>query len=353
MKIESVKKSRLAEVDYTNLGFGDYFSDHMVTCEFSDGVWGEPSIVPFAPIEMSPAALALHYGQTVFEGLKAFRGTDDHKIRLFRVDRNAARLTASCTRLCIPAPDESLVIESIKQLVMLDQDWAPSRRGEALYVRPVLMATEPHLAVRPASQYRLLIFTSPVCEYFARVKSPLYLKAEERYTRAPLGGTGYAKTASNYSVTLRPMNDSVEDGFDQILWLDGQEHRYVEEAGQMNMFFRLGDSVVTPDLSGTILPGVTRESVLMLLSDMDITATERRLSMDELFQAQIEGELYEAFGAGTASVVVPIGRIRHHDDDLCFPDEQPGNLCPKLYDRILGIQHGELEDRHSWMIPLE
>jgi len=149
------------------------------------------------------------------------------------------------------------------------------------------------------------------------------------------------------------MNDSVEDGFDQILWLDGQEHRYVEEAGQMNMFFRLGDSVVTPDLSGTILPGVTRESVLTLLADMGVTATERRLSMDELFQAQKEGELCEAFGAGTASVVVPIGRIRHQEDDLCFPEDQPGNLCPKLYDMILGIQHGELEDRHSWMIALE
>tara|TARA_B100000809_G_scaffold245035_1_gene271584 strand:- start:116 stop:1225 length:1110 start_codon:yes stop_codon:yes gene_type:complete len=353
MKIESVKKSRLAEVDYANLGFGDYFSDHMVTCEFSGGMWGEPSIVPFSPIEMSPAALALHYGQTVFEGLKAFRGTDDRKIRLFRVDRNAARLTASCTRLCIPAPDESLVIDSIKQLVMLDQGWAPSRRGEALYVRPVLIATEPHLAVRPASRYRLLIFTSPVCEYFAQVKSPLYLKAEERYTRAPHGGTGYAKTASNYSVTLRPMNDSVEDGFDQILWLDGQEHKYVEEAGQMNIFFRLGDSVVTPDLSGTILPGVTRESVLTLLDDMGVTATERRLSMDELFLAQANGELYEAFGAGTASVVVPIGRIRYHDSDLRFPDEQQGNLCPELYNKILGIQHGELEDRHYWMMPLE
>ena len=149
------------------------------------------------------------------------------------------------------------------------------------------------------------------------------------------------------------MNDSLEDGFDQILWLDGQEHRYVEEAGQMNLFFRLGDSVVTPDLSGTILPGVTRESVLVLLGDMDVTATERRLSMDELFRAQTEGKLNEAFGAGTASVVVPIGRIRHHDKELCFPDGEPGNLCPKLYQRILGIQHGEIEDRHSWMIPLE
>ena len=215
------------------------------------------------------------------------------------------------------------------------------------------MATEPHLAVRPASRSRLLIFTSPVCEYFAQVRSPLYLKAEERYTRAPHGGTGSAKTASNYSVTLRPMNDSLEDGFDQILWLDGQEHRYVEEAGQMNMFFRLGDSVITPDLSGTILPGVTRESVLTLLDDMGVIATERRLSIDELFQAQTEGKLNEAFGAGTASVVVPIGRIRHHDNHLCFPEKQPEHLCTKLYDKILGIQHGELDDCHSWMIAVE
>ena len=353
MKISSVKNSRRVEVDYTNLGFGDYFSDHMVTCEFSDGAWGEPSIIPFAPIEISPAALALHYGQTVFEGLKAFRGTDDHKVRLFRVDRNAARLTASCVRLCIPAPDESLVIEAIKQLVFLDQDWTPARRGEALYVRPVLVATEPHLAVRPSSRYRLFIFTSPVCEYFAQVSAPLYLKAEERYTRAPDGGTGSAKTASNYSVTLRPMNDSLEDGFDQILWLDGHEHRYVEEAGQMNMFFRLGDSVVTPELSGTILPGVIRESVLTLLDDMGVSTKERRLSMDELFQVQAEGKLNEAFGAGTASVVVPVGRIRHLDNDLFFSEKEPDNLCPKLYDEILGIQHGELEDRHNWMIPLE
>jgi len=297
--------------------------------------------------------LALHYGQTVFEGLKAFRGTEDDKVRLFRIDRNAERLRDSCERLCIPVPGRDALIDAITQLVKLDQQWTPTNRGESLYVRPIVIATEGHLAVRPSASYMLIVFTSPVCEYFAQARSRLYLKAEDRFTRAAPGGTGYAKTGSNYAVTLRPINDSVTQGFDQILWLDGQSHRYVEEAGQMNIFFRLGENVVTPELGGTILPGVTRDSVLMLLKEKGIPCEERRVSMQELIEAESAGELKEAFGAGTASVVVPIGKISYLGKDICLPESSDNDLCPFLYDQILGIQHGELEDTRQWMTVIE
>jgi branched-chain amino acid aminotransferase len=353
MQVENVKVSRLPEADFTQLGFGDVFSDHMVTCKYDSGSWGEPKIEPFAPIPISPASLALHYGQTVFEGLKAFRGTEDDKVRLFRIDRNAERLRHSCERLCIPAPDSEVLINAITQLVKLDQQWTPVNRGESLYVRPIVIATEGHLAVRPSASYMLVIFTSPVCEYFAQARSRLYLKAEERFTRAAPGGTGYAKTASNYAVTLRPINDSVTQGFDQILWLDGQSHRYVEEAGQMNIFFRLGETVVTPELGGTILPGVTRDSVLTLLKEKGIPCEERRISMQELVEAESTGELKESFGAGTASVVVPIGKISYLGKDISLPESSDNDLCPALYDQILGIQHGELADNRQWMTVID
>jgi branched-chain amino acid aminotransferase len=353
MQVEKVAASRLADADFMNLGFGDVFSDHMVTCKFEEGNWSEPKIGPFEPIPMSPASLALHYGQTVFEGLKAFRGTKDGRVRLFRMDKNADRLQDSCERLCIPVLDRRIFIDAITELVKLDQEWAPSNRGEALYVRPIVIAAEGHLAVRPSSSYMLVIFTSPVCEYFAQSRSRLYLKAEERFTRAAPGGTGYAKTASNYAVTLRPINDSVNQGYDQILWLDGQSHRFVEEAGQMNIFFRLGETVVTPELGGTILPGVTRDSVLTLLKEQGIPCLERRVLMEELVDAEAAGTLQESFGAGTASVVVPIGRINYLGNDICLPEASNDDLCPALYDQILGIQHGELEDRHQWMTTVD
>jgi branched-chain amino acid aminotransferase len=343
-----VNKSRRESVDFDNLGFGDVFTDHMLVSDWHAGAWSTPRIIPHGPLSVSPAALGLHYGQSVFEGLKAYWGITDNQIRLFRPDRNAARLIASCERLCIPALDSETFVAAISALVSVERNWVPRVRGQALYLRPLLFASEGHLAVRPAQTYTFVVIAAPVSEYFGRTGRALSLKAEERFTRATPGGTGSAKTAGNYAATLQPMLSTSCEGFDQILWLDGREHRFAEEAGQMNVFFYLDDTVVTPDLGDTILPGVTRESVLALLHDWGIPTEERRLSMDEIQQAAGKGRLREIFGAGTAAVVVPIMRIHHLGADICCRSPKHGSLCARLYDALLGVQHGELPDHYQW-----
>ncbi len=337
--------SRLASVNTEDPGFGDVFSDHMFQMDYRDGAWRDPRIVPYGPFPVEPGALGLHYGQTVFEGLKAFLGDDD-VIRVFRPDRNAARLAQSCQRLCIPAFDETVFLAAIDQLVDLDRAWIPRQRGRALYIRPLIVATEANLNVRPADAYRFFIMTAPVRAYFTG--GAIHLKAERRYTRAAPGGMGHAKTAGNYAASLLPGSESQREGHDQVLWLDGVEHRYVEEVGQMNIFFRIGDEVVTPDLRGTILPGVTRESVLTLLEDEGLRCRQRRIGIDEIIAAHEDGSLQEAFGAGTASVIVPVGRISVDGHTLAINDARPGTLATRLYDRIVDIQRGDAPDPHGW-----
>jgi branched-chain amino acid aminotransferase len=342
---QTVETSRLDTVDFEDPGFGDVFSDHMFQMDYLDGTWRDPRIVPYGPFLIEPGALCLHYGQTVFEGLKAFLGTDG-VIRIFRPDRNAARLAESCHRLCIPGFDQRVFLDAIDQLVRMDRKWIPARRGQALYVRPLIIATESNLNVRPARSYRFLVMTSPVREYFTG--GTVHLKAERRYTRAAPGGMGYAKTAGNYAASLLPGDESRQQGHDQVLWLDGVSHRYVEEVGQMNIFFKIDGTVVTPDLRGTILPGVTRESVLQLLSDAGIPCEERRIDIEEILGAARDGTLQEAFGAGTAAVIVPVGRITVDDQTVEINDAQPGPLAVRLYEQILDIQRGDAPDPHHW-----
>ena len=341
--------SGLSALNGQDPGFGDFFSDHMLIREWSSDAWQDARIVARGPLEVEPSALGIHYGQSVFEGLKAYRGTHDDAIRLFRPEQNAARLAASCLRLCIPAVQTDEFIECIRELVRVDAAWVPKQRGHALYVRPLLFATEGHLAVRPSNRYQFVITTAPVAPYFSANSRPLRLKAEARFTRAAMGGTGSAKTSGNYAPTLRPMAAAAEEGFDQILWLDARDHAFAEEAGQMNIFFRIGNEVVTPELSGTILPGVTRDSVLTLLDAWGIATTTRRVSMSELAQASRSGELLEIFGAGTAAVVAPVASIRHLDEEISTsPIEEP-SLAGRLREALLGIQHGEIEDRYNWV----
>ncbi len=340
--------SRREEVSFDDLGFGDLFSDHMLICEWEDRRWGTPKIIPRQPLAVDPAALGLHYGQSVFEGLKAYHGTRDGKIRLFRPERNAARLASSCERLCIPVIEASAFRQCVTGLVAAEVEWVPRARGEALYIRPMIFANEGHLAVRPATRYTFVIVAAPVGQYFARYNRALRLKAESTFTRAVPGGTGAAKTAGNYGATLRPMLDAGGAGFDQILWLDAHDHAFAEEAGQMNIFFRLRDEVVTPDLSGTILPGVTRESVLTMLEDWGIATSVRRISIAELAKASQDGTLLEIFGAGTAAVVVPIQSITFRDTVI---QGRPGGsalLSERLCENLLAIQHGEAADPRGW-----
>jgi len=349
--ITQVSQSRLSDVDFDNLGFGSTFADHMFAMTWRDGEWSDAGIIPFADFAISPAALGLHYGQSIFEGLKAYRGTDN-AIRLFRPDMNYKRLMNSCGRLLMPTFDQELFVDALTQLTQTDVDWVPRKRGQSYYLRPLMVATEPSLLVRAASEYRFMIMASPSREFFDENIPAVSLKVEQHYTRAAPGGMGYAKTAGNYAAALAPGQASLDEGHDQVLWLDGREHRYVEEVGQMNIFFRFKDRVVTPELRGTILPGVTRDSVLQLLRDRDIACEERVVDIEEITSGIRSGELIEAFGTGTAAVVAPVGRLTHNDEHFDIGGRKAGELALSLYDELLGIQHGSVADRHGWTLPV-
>lgn len=347
LRIQTVEQSRLGEVDFDNLGFGDDFSDHMFSLVFEGGRWQRPEILPFGPLPLHPSALSLHYGQAVFEGLKAFRGRDG-VVRIFRPDMNARRLVESCKRLCIPAVEPEVFHAAIEHLIRLDHAWIPRLRGQSLYIRPIVFGTESHLEVRPAQTFRFVVMTAPVRKYFQDDVKAVELKAEEKYTRAAPGGMGYAKTAGNYAASLYPGEQGRSEGYAQVLWLDGAEHRYVEEVGAMNIFFKFKDAVVTPPLHGTILPGVTRDSVIKLLQDQDIPVEERLVDINEVIDGMRTGELEEIFGAGTAAVICPVGAIAYKGQRHEMKRNGAGSLTRKLYDTITGIQLGETEDKFGW-----
>lgn len=347
MQITKIKESRISEIDFRNLQFGSQFSDHMFAMEYMDGKWQNHRIEPFGLIEVNPVSAALHYGQTIFEGMKAYRGVDG-KIRLFRPEMNHKRLTDSCERMCIPPVEKETFLTAIEELVRVDHQWVPPYEGQALYVRPVLFADEGNLDVRPANQYRFLIITSPVRGYFGADSPAVALKAEEKYTRAIQGGTGFAKVGGNYAATFLASSEGRQEHYDQVLWLDGIEHRYVEEVGQMNICFYLNDKLVTPPLRGTILPGVTRDSVLHLTREMGIECEERMIDIDEIVDGITSSILTEAFGCGTAVTITAVGSIGYRDQRYVINNGKIGTLSQKLYQSIVGIQRGEVEDTHGW-----
>jgi len=350
--VTAVKHSRLAQVDFDNLGFGTIFSDHMFSMLYEDGAWTQPEIIPYQALAIEPGVAMLHYGQTVFDGYKTFRG-DDGQARIFRPERNASRLHDSCQRLCIPimALEEltEIMIQATRELIELDHAWMPSQWGHSLYIRPLIIGTEATLEVRAANRYRFLIMTSPVGSYFNNLQKGVSLRVEERFTRAASnGGLGAAKTAANYAASLLPGSQSRDQGFDQVLWLDSNEHRYVEEVGAMNIFFKIAGRVVTPPLGGSILPGVVRDSAITLLRDWDIPVEERRIGIDEVINAFRDGQLEEVFGAGTAAVICPVASIGYQDEVFRVASTPPGALTLRLYDELTGIQYGKIEDRHDW-----
>jgi branched-chain amino acid aminotransferase len=352
--VTPVEQSRLAQVDFDNLGFGSIFSDHMFSMEYAHGEWRNPRIQPYQALTLEPGVAMLHYGQTVFDGYKAFRGVDG-KARIFRPDMNARRLYDSCQRLCIPIMTveklTEIMIAATQELIALDHEWMPSQWGHSLYVRPLVIGTEATLEVRAANSYRFIIMTSPVGGYFSNLQKGVSLYVEDRFTRAAsVGGLGAAKTAANYAASLLPGFESRQQGFDQVLWLDGNEHRYVEEVGAMNIFFKIGGKVVTPPLGGSILPGVVRNSVLTLLEDWGLQVEERRLSIDELVEAFRSGELEEIFGAGTAAVICPVASIGFKGEVFQVSAPPPGELTLRLYNELTGIQYGKVPDRHGWNV---
>ncbi len=347
IQINRVENSRITGIDFKNLQFGSQFSDHMFAMEYMDGAWQNHRIEPFGLIQVHPVSASLHYGQTIFEGLKAYRGADG-KIRLFRPEMNHKRLTDSCRRMCIPPIDKETFLGAIETLVRIDHQWVPPYEGQALYIRPVLFADEGNLDVRPANKYRFLIITSPVRGYFGADSPAVALKAEEKYTRAIQGGTGSAKVGGNYAATFLASSQGREEGYAQVLWLDGVEHRYVEEVGQMNICFLIDGALVTPPLKGTILPGVTRDSVLKLAQDMGIPCEERMIDINEVISGIKSNSLQEAFGCGTAVVITAVGSIGYRGEQYEIGDGKIGPLSQELYKAIVGIQRGEIEDTHGW-----
>lgn len=350
IKITKTPTPKPKPVDESQLGFGKCFTDHMFLMDYSaDQGWHDPRIVPYGPISLDPSASVFHYGQEVFEGMKAYR-TGPDEIRLFRPEENFKRMNQSNQRLCIPEIDEGFCVEALKTLVNLEKDWIPASEGTSLYIRPFIIGCEPMLGVHPASRYLFIIILSPSGSYYANGLEPVRIYVESNYVRAVRGGMGFAKTGGNYAASLRAQADAT--GFTQVLWLDGVERKYIEEVGAMNVFFVFDDEVVTPALQGSILPGITRKSCIEILQSWGVNVSERRLSIDEVKEKAASGRLKEMFGTGTAAVVSPVGELRYKDDDIIIGDNQIGDLTQKLYDELTGIQLGKRTDKFGWSVIL-
>lgn len=351
ISVTKANKSRLKPkpADESKLGFGDIMTDHMFLMDWDAGKgWHSPRIVPYGDLSISPAAMGIHYGQEIFEGLKAYRGKDG-VINLFRARDNFIRLNNSAKRLCMPQVETQLVMEGLRKLILLDKDWVPRSKGTSLYIRPTMIATEPHLGVRPANSYLFYIIIGPVGAYYKEGLNPVKIYVENRYVRAAIGGTGEAKTAGNYAASLLAAEEAKKKGFTQVLWLDAAHHKYIEEVGTMNMFFYIGDELLTAPLNGSILPGVTRDSVIKIAKDWGIKVVERSLTIDEVLDSAKEGTLREAFGTGTAAVISPVGQITYRDQDVIVAGGRMGELSQRLYDEITGIQYGEKPDTRGWV----
>jgi branched-chain amino acid aminotransferase len=317
-----------------------------------DKGWHDPRIVPYGPLPMDPSTMVFHYGQAIFEGLKAYKSKNG-KINLFRPEMNMKRINNSNQRMSIPPIDEEAAVEAVKTLVSIDRDWIPTEPGTSLYIRPFIIATDPYLGVRASNTYKFIIILSPSGAYYPSGINPVKILIEDEYVRAVRGGTGFAKTPANYAASLKAQEIAHDKGYVQVLWLDGVERKYIEEVGSMNVFFKIGDEVVTPSLDGSILPGITRDSCIRLLKHWGLKVSERKLSVQELYDAHAAEKLVEAFGTGTAAVISPIGELNWDGNVITVAEGKIGELSAKLYDTITGIQNGELEDELNWITEIE
>lgn len=340
-------------LDEENLDFGRAFTDHMFMVDYKDGKWQDPRIVPFANLELSPAALALHYGAEIFEGMKAFR-RQDGRVQLFRPEVNMERMNKSAERLALPQIEIEDSLAYLKAFVKHEERFVPKKEGASLYIRPLMIGVDAFLGVHPAKEVKFLIIASPSGPYYGKDGlKPVKILIEDKDVRAVRGGTGMAKCGGNYGAQMRASKRAMDQGFTEVLWLDGVERKYIEEVGAMNVFFVIDGVVVTPELSGSILSGVTRRSILDLLREEDYDVEERRISVDELIEALKEGKVEEAFGTGTAAVVSPIGQFTFDDEDYKVGNGKVGDLTHKLYETITGIQRGIMEDKHGWICKLD
>lgn len=346
IKIERTQHSKIEQVDFRNIQFGKQFSDHMFIADYKNGEWQDLRIVPYGKMEMSPACAALHYGQSIFEGMKAYKG-DNGEINLFRPLDNAKRINISAHRMCMPEIPESLFMDALKQLIEVDANWVPAIEGCSLYIRPFMFASEELLGVRPAEEYKFMIFTAPVNAYYGE---PVHVKIETKYSRATEGGVGFAKAAGNYGAALYPAKLGQEKGYKQLIWTDAYKHEYIEESGTMNIMFHIGDTLITPNLDfKTTLAGITRDSVLTLAREIGIKVEERRVSVKEVVEAAKIGSLKDVFGTGTAATIAPIASITYQNERFELPPVENRKLSNELDKLLQDIKHGKVADTHNWI----
>ena len=350
IKIQRTETPKAKPAPGQKLGFGKIFTDHMFVMNYTEGKgWHDPRIEPFHNISLSPAAMVYHYGQEMFEGLKAYK-SENGDVYLFRPDMNAKRTNATNDRLVIPQLPVEDFVQAISAVVDVDRDWIPTEPGTSLYVRPFIIATDEFLGVAPSKTYLFIVILSPSGAYYESGLAPVGIWIEDEYVRAVRGGMGFAKTGGNYAASLIAQQKAHDAGFSQVLWLDGVERKYIEEVGAMNIFFKIAGKVVTPALNGSILPGITRDSVIQVCKDWGYEVEERKISADELLEAQRSGTLEECWGTGTAAVISPVGKLRYKDDVMDINGGNIGQLSQKLYDTITGIQLGRLEDNRGWRV---
>jgi branched-chain amino acid aminotransferase len=357
MEINVIKKpenqrGKLSD-DELQLGFGKIFTDHMFSMEFNNGSWNNPRIEPFKNLDLSPAALVLHYGQEIFEGMKAFRQQKSNVVSLFRPEMNATRFAKSAIRVAMEPVPEEYFLEALHSLIKIEEKWVPKTLGTSLYIRPTEIATESVLGLRSSKEYLFFVILSPVGPYFSEGFKPIKIYVEPNYVRAVKGGIGESKTGGNYAASLIIMNKARESGCSQVLWLDAVEHKYVEEVGTMNQFFVIDDVIYTAPLDGTILRGVTRDSVIKLAKDEGIKVKEEKVSIDTILESITSGNLTEAFGAGTAASIAPVGELVYKDKNYVINKNQNGPITTKLYKLLTGIQYGKIEDPYGWNVPIK
>ena len=353
IKLELTKNPKEKPADQSKLGFGRIFTDHMYVMDYHEGQgWHDPKIIPYQPISLEPSAMVFHYAQEMFEGLKAYH-TPDGRVLLFRPDRNIQRAENSCKRLCIPPVPQEDFLNALKTLVSVEKDWIPTAPGTSLYIRPFIIATDESLGVHPSHSYKFIIILSPSGAYYASGLNPVKIWIEDDYVRAVRGGIGEAKAGGNYAASLKAQVKGEAGGYAQVLWLDGVERKYIEEVGSMNIFFKIAGKVVTPQLNGSILPGVTRATCLDLCRAWGMEVEERRVSVEELVAAARNGSLEECCGSGTAAVISPVGTLRYENDVMEISGGGIGPVSQRLYDTVTGIQTGKLEDAHGWTVEVK
>ena len=353
IRIEKTTAPKEKPAKGQKLGFGHIFTDHMFVMNYTEGKgWHDARIIPYQNLSLSPASMVFHYGQEMFEGLKAYMG-DDGKAYLVRPDMNAKRANQSNDRLCIPNIPEEDFVEAVRAVVEVDKDWIPTEPGTSLYIRPFVIATDDFLGVAPSKTYLFMVILSPSGAYYASGLAPVGIWIEDDYVRAVRGGMGYTKTGGNYAASLAAQVKAHDDGYSQVLWLDGVERKYIEEVGAMNIFFVMDGKVVTPELNGSILPGITRDSVINLCKSWGVTVEERKISVDEIVDAAKSGKMTECFGTGTAAVISPVGKLRYKDDVMTISGGGIGALSQRIYDTVTGIQTGKVEDPFGWSVKVK